>query len=110
MLVMAILACTDCYNSDPRNPLCLPEPKKDIHIPPLSFKFTLDLNPDKICPHIATSCTFCWQRIFNAFLNITIWGSVFWLSFIGIEAIFLAFPAFAPVFKWLIPAFVVLTS
>ncbi len=103
LLDMSILARTDCYNSDPRNPLCLPEFPKNFQIPGVFFKMKYDLNPDKNCPMIETNCIYCWQRIFNAFMVVIIWLSAFWVAIIGIEALLLQYPAFAPVFKALIP-------
>jgi hypothetical protein len=103
ILDTSMLSRLDCYNTVPRNPLCLPEFPKNFQIPPVSFGWQIDWNDNKDCPMLKTSCIYCYERVFNAFMDLIIWASVIFLAIIGIEALLMQFPAFSPVFHALIP-------
>lgn len=72
------VATTDCFTSDPRNPLCLPEIPGNftVRIPPLVLPFNITGNetdgPGGLCRFYqdAACCVLCPARIWNAFTAI----------------------------------------
>ncbi len=64
----SILATTDCFGSEPRNPLCLPEIPANFTLCPPKLCFPFDIN-EAFCDmfgYTSTRCVFCFARLQNA--------------------------------------------
>lgn len=103
VLDLALLMRLDCYTSQPRNWLCVPEFKSGFELGPVHFNIPIDGNKEKMCPnYIQTNCFFCFSRFINAFYAVTTWISLF----VGVTdsalAIVIRYPIFGALFDFIL--------
>lgn len=65
---LPLLSSADCFTSDPRNPLCIPELPENFTLCIPNIVWPKAITGNETCRFFKpTTCVFCWERIYNFF-------------------------------------------